>query len=235
MMFGRSATWPARSTASSPPHLLLDKHESVPGIAVHPRSPSGQAMPGRRRAPLPPDRSGIATTMPCARASSRPSNANCLIAGGSGLMPKPEWPSSSSSRVGTVHDGATPPSDICHPSTTKGASYPPLAQIHNCPRNRGNSKTSQIQLRWPVYYAIYCRSRRLERVRLCRTRDGAATPGRRSCGALAETPKPGQLVCDLYRNPSCAMHGGTRSCARRRPAVRWFSVAMTRKKCISTG
>ena len=29
-------------------------------------------------------------------------------------MPKPEWPSSSSSRVGTVHDGATPPSDICH-------------------------------------------------------------------------------------------------------------------------
>ena len=31
MMFGRSATWPARSTASSPPHLLLDKHESVQG------------------------------------------------------------------------------------------------------------------------------------------------------------------------------------------------------------
>ena len=30
-------------------------------------------------------------------------------------------------------------SAVCHPSTTKGASYPPLAQIHNRPRNRGNS------------------------------------------------------------------------------------------------
>ena len=65
--------------------------------------------------------------------------ANCSSAGGSGLTPKPGWPSSSSSRAGTIHDGATPPSDICHPSTTKGASYPPLAQIHNRPRNRGNS------------------------------------------------------------------------------------------------
>ena len=54
-------------------------------------------------------------------------------------MPKPEWPSSSSSRVGTIRDGATPPSDICHQSTTNGASYPSLAQIHNHPRNRGNS------------------------------------------------------------------------------------------------
>ena len=41
-------------------------------------------------------------------------------------------------------DGATPPSDICHRSTTNGASYPPLAQIHDHPRNRGNSsRTAQ--------------------------------------------------------------------------------------------
>ena len=40
-------------------------------------------------------------------------------------MPKPGWPSSSSSRAGTIRDGVTPPSDICHPSTTKEASYSP--------------------------------------------------------------------------------------------------------------
>ena len=103
-----------------------------------PRSPSASDAGTPACAP-PPDRSGIATTMPCAKASSPPLNANCSSAGGSGLMPKPGWPSSSSSRVGTIRDGATPPSDICHLSTTNGASYPPLAQIHNRPRNRGNS------------------------------------------------------------------------------------------------
>ena len=41
-------------------------------------------------------------------------------------------------RLGS-RDGATPPSDICHPSTTNGASYPPLAQIHDRPRIRVNS------------------------------------------------------------------------------------------------
>ena len=103
-----------------------------------PRSPSASDAGTPACAP-PPDRSGIATTMRCARASSRPSNASCSSAGGSGLMPKQGWPSSSSSRAGTIRDGATPPSDICHPSTTNGASYPPLAQIHNRPRNRVNS------------------------------------------------------------------------------------------------
>ena len=103
-----------------------------------PRSPSASDA-GAPACVRPPDRSGIATTTPCARASSRPSNANCSIARGSGLMPKPGWPSSSSSRAGTIRDGVTPPSDICHPSTTNGASYPPLAQIHNRPRNRVNS------------------------------------------------------------------------------------------------
>ena len=63
-------------------------------------------------------------------------------------MPKPGWPSSSSSRAGTIHDGVTPPSDICHPSTTKGASDPPLAQIHDRPRNRGNSR----QGGWTIFY-----------------------------------------------------------------------------------
>ena len=96
----------------------------------------------------PPDRSGIATTTPCAKASSRPSNANCSSAGGSGLTPKRGWPSSSSSRAGTIRDGATPPSDICHPSTTNGASYPPLAQIHNRPRNRVNSRVSPWVRLW---------------------------------------------------------------------------------------
>ena len=37
------------------------------------------------------------------------------------------------------HGGATPLSDICHPSTTRGASYPPLAQVHDRPGHRGNS------------------------------------------------------------------------------------------------
>ena len=95
-----------------------------------PRSPSASDAGTPACAP-PPDRSGIATTTPCAKASSRPSNANCSSAGGSGLTPKRGWPSSSSSRAGTIRDGATPPSDICHPSTTNGASYPPLAQIQS--------------------------------------------------------------------------------------------------------
>ena len=47
---------------------------------------------------------------------------------------------SSSSDAGTTRDGATPPSDICHLSTTNEASYPPpLAQIRNRPRNRAKS------------------------------------------------------------------------------------------------
>ena len=109
-----------------------------------PRSPSASDAGTPACAP-PPDRSGIATTTPCAKASSRPSNANCSSAGGSGLTPKRGWPSSSSSRAGTIRDGATPPSDICHPSTTNGASYPPLAQIHNRPRNRVNSSGSKSE------------------------------------------------------------------------------------------
>ena len=109
-----------------------------PGIAVHPRSPSASAaaMPACVR---PPDRSAIATTTPCARASSPPSNASCSDAAASALTQKRGWPPSSSSRGGTTRDGATPPSDICHRSTTNGATYPPLAQIHDRPRNRGNS------------------------------------------------------------------------------------------------
>ena len=37
------------------------------------------------------------------------------------------------------HGGAAPLSNICHPSAIRGADYPPLAQVHDRPRNRGNS------------------------------------------------------------------------------------------------
>ena len=82
---------------------------------------------------------GIATTMRCARASSRPSNASCSSAGGSGLMPKHGWPSSSSSRAGTIHDGATPPSDLQSPVNYERSQLPPARPNHNRPRNRVNS------------------------------------------------------------------------------------------------
>ncbi len=39
----------------------------------------------------------------------------------------------------TIPAGGIPPSATCHPSTSKGDRYPPLAQIRNRPRNRGNS------------------------------------------------------------------------------------------------
>ena len=103
-----------------------------------PRSPSATDVASPACAHR-PDRSPIVTIMRCARASSRRWNANFSTGVASGLMPRHAWPSSSSSRDGTIHAGATRPSAICHPSTTKGVSYPPLAQIHNCPRNRGNS------------------------------------------------------------------------------------------------
>ena len=48
----------------------------------------------------------------------------------------------SSSRAGTIRDGATPPGGYLSPVPTNGASYPPLAQIHNRPRNRVNSSPS---------------------------------------------------------------------------------------------
>ena len=86
-----------------------------------------------------PDRSATATITRCARVSSRRWNASCWTGVGSGPTPRHAWPSSSSSRDGTIPAGGTRPSAICHLSTTKGASYPPLAQIHNRPRNRGNS------------------------------------------------------------------------------------------------
>ena len=89
-----------------------------------------------------PDRSATATITRCARVSSRRWNASCWTGVGSGPTPRHAWPSSSSSRDGTIPAGGTRPSAICHLSTTKGASYPPLAQIHNRPRNRGNSDLS---------------------------------------------------------------------------------------------
>ena len=47
----------------------------------------------------------------------------------------PSTPESGCMRfVPGTHRSAT-----CHPSTSKGTSYPPLAQVRNSPRNRGNS------------------------------------------------------------------------------------------------
>ena len=94
-----------------------------------------------------PDRSATATITRCARVSSRRWNASCWTGVGSGPTPRHAWPSSSSSRDGTIPAGGTRPSAICHLSTTKGASYPPLAQIHNRPRNRGNSRLPLVQHR----------------------------------------------------------------------------------------
>ncbi len=85
------------------------------------------------------DRSATAMIMRCARASSPPLNANSSTRTASGLRPRRAWPSSSSSKDGTIPAGGTRPSATCRPSTTKGATYPPLTQIRNPPRNRGNS------------------------------------------------------------------------------------------------
>ncbi len=40
---------------------------------------------------------------------------------------------------GTIPAGGPRPSATCHPSITKGTSYPPLALMLNRPRLRGNS------------------------------------------------------------------------------------------------
>jgi len=66
-------------------------------------------------------------------------NASSSTGTASALRLRLAWPSSSSSRDGTIPAGRTPPSAICRPSTTKGTSYPPVAQVRNSPRNRGNS------------------------------------------------------------------------------------------------
>ncbi len=58
--------------------------------------------------------------MPCAKASSRRSNASCWIAGASRPRPRRRWPSSSSSRVGITRIVATRPSATGHPSTMRG-------------------------------------------------------------------------------------------------------------------
>ena len=98
-----------------------------------------QAMPGRRRAPL--HRIGRGLLRQCdVRKLLRDPRMRAARA--------PEVPVSCRSTDGRlrVHRGlvqsTTAPlrhRDISHPSTTKGASYPPLAQIHNRPRNRVNS------------------------------------------------------------------------------------------------
>ena len=61
------------------------------------------------------------TTMRCARASLPPSNASCSTGGSSRPRPQHAWPSSSSSRAGTIPADAIRPSVTNHPSTMKGA------------------------------------------------------------------------------------------------------------------
>jgi hypothetical protein len=57
--------------------------------------------------------SATPTTTRCARASSRPSSASCLIGTASRLTPTHAWPSSTSSKAGTTRAAAIPPSSTC--------------------------------------------------------------------------------------------------------------------------
>jgi len=66
-------------------------------------------------------RSAMLMTMPCARASSRRSNASCSTGGSSRPRRRLAWQSSSSSRAGTIPVGGILRLDTCRPSTTKGA------------------------------------------------------------------------------------------------------------------
>jgi integrase-like protein/helix-turn-helix protein len=61
-------------------------------------------------------RSAMPTTMPCARVSSPPWNANSWTAGASTPGPRRAWRSLASSRAGTIRAGAIPPSATSRPS-----------------------------------------------------------------------------------------------------------------------
>ena len=69
------------------------------------------------------DRSGMPTTMPCARVSSRRSSASCSRAGNSHSRPNPRSPASATSKASTTRCVCTPPSDTSRPSPT--SSRPP--------------------------------------------------------------------------------------------------------------
>ena len=84
-------------------------------------------------------------TTPCARASSPPSNASSSTDSASALRPRHAGPYSNSSRDGTIPAEDIRRSATCRPSTTKGVCYPPLAQVRNSPRNRGNSRHAYLQ------------------------------------------------------------------------------------------
>src|SRR4051794_14614163 len=79
------------------------------------------------------------TTMPCARASLPPSNANCSSDAVSLPRSRHAWPASASSKASTIPPGGTPPWGIARPFATNRRckqtdSPPPL----NRPPNRGN-------------------------------------------------------------------------------------------------
>ena len=89
-------------------------------------------------------RSVTHTTMPCARASSPRSNANCLIAAGSRRRSRQEARCSPSSRVSTIRDAGTHRSDTSHRSTTNAGitQRPSIAAHTSLPPCSRPSRTS---------------------------------------------------------------------------------------------
>ena len=79
-------------------------------------------------------RSAMPMTTPCARASSRPSNANCSSAAGSRRRARREAQCSPSSRASTIRDAVTHRSDTSHRLTTNtGIMQQPSIATHTQP------------------------------------------------------------------------------------------------------
>ena len=89
-------------------------------------------------------RSAMPMTTRCARASSRPSNANCSIAAGSRRRPRREPRCSPSSRASTIRDAATHRSDTSHRLTTNTGimQQPSIATHTSLPPCSRPSRTS---------------------------------------------------------------------------------------------
>ena len=89
-------------------------------------------------------RSAMPMTTRCARASSRPSNANCSIAAGSRRRPRREPQCSPSSRASTIRDAVTHRSDTSHRSNTNTGimQQPSIATHTSLPPCSRPSRTS---------------------------------------------------------------------------------------------
>ena len=138
-----------------------------PGHAVH-LDRFWQTLQAGRRTAGRWARSATATTMLCARASSRRSSASCSTATASVPRLKPGWPSSISSRAGTTRSDATRPSATSAQQSSRAVrrqrrmysdrgalrvsvgtygrgarqDQPCRSQTVNCPPNRGSSSPS---------------------------------------------------------------------------------------------